>query len=174
MRKILVSACLLGEPVRYDGGSVPVRHPVLDRWIREGRVVPCCPEVAGGLPVPRPPAEIEGGAGGEAVLAGRARILDREGRDVTAPFRAGAEAALALARAEGAVLAVLKEGSPSCGSMEIHDGAFGGRRVPGEGLTAALLRGAGIPVFNEDQWEEAEAALPSVPARPPETPGSRA
>jgi len=159
MKKVMVSACLLGEPVRYDGASVPVRHPVLARWLQEGRVVPCCPEVAGGLPVPRPPAEIEGGAGGGAVLAGRARILDREGRDVTAPFRAGAEAALALARAEGVVLAVLKEGSPSCGSALIHDGAFGGHRVPGEGLTAALLRGAGIPVFNEDQWEDAGAVV---------------
>ncbi|BDU76457.1 DUF523 domain-containing protein [Mesoterricola sediminis] len=162
MKRVLVSSCLLGEPVRYDGGAFEPTHPVLARWLREGRVLPCCPEVAGGLPVPRPPAEIAGGADGGEVLAGRARILDPAGRDLTAPFLAGAAATLDLARAGGAVLAVLKEGSPSCGSAAIHDGAFSGVRVPGQGVAAARLRAAGIPVFSERQWEAAAACLEAL------------
>lgn len=166
MRKVLVSSCLLGEPVRYDGGAFEPLHPVLVRWLREGRVLPCCPELAGGLPVPRPPAEIAGGADGGEVLAGRGRILDPTGRDLTAPFLAGAAAALALARSGGAVLAVLKEGSPSCGSAAIHDGTFSGVRVPGQGVAAARLRAAGIPVFSESQWEAAAAWLGGLEAGP--------
>lgn len=159
MHRVLVSACLLGEPVRFDGGHKLGRDPVLVRWLEEGRVVPLCPEVAGGLPVPRPPAEIEGARGALSVLAGRAKVVDSNGRDVTQAFVAGAEAGLASAKASSIRVAVLEEGSPSCGSSFVYDGSFSGRRVEGPGVTTALLREAGITVFSELEWAEADAYL---------------
>src|SRR5438445_3550130 len=155
MIKILISACLLGERVRYHGGDAALSDGILDRWRREGRLVPFCPEVAGGLPVPRPPAEIQG-AGGRSVLQATARVVTSGGADVTEAFVAGAQAALHAARREGARIAVLKDGSPSCGSREIHDGAFDGRRKAGAGVTAELLHGAGLRVFNEHELESAQ------------------
>jgi uncharacterized protein YbbK (DUF523 family) len=163
MVRVLVSACLLGQRVRYDGADARSASAVLARWTAEGRVVPFCPEVAGGLPVPRPPAEIRGRGGG-AVLEATAQVVTRAGDDVTAAFLRGAREALALARREGLNLAVLKEGSPSCGSSAIHDGAFTGRRVPGQGVTASLLRRSGIQVFSEHQLEEAAAAMAALEA----------
>ncbi len=157
MQKILVSACLLGHRVRYDGGGFADLPPLLVRWQAEGRIISCCPEVAGGLPVPRSPAEIEPAWGGSGVLAGQARVLTRRGEDVSAAFLAGAQAALALAHQHGIRLAILKEGSPSCGSQAIYDGRFTGQRVAGSGVTTARLRQAGLAVFAEDQLAEAEA-----------------
>jgi uncharacterized protein YbbK (DUF523 family) len=164
MESVLVSACLLGEAVRYDGGDKRCDHEVLQRWIREGRAVPVCPEVAGGLPVPRPPAEITDSNGGPAVLAGTARVIDSNGRDVTAPFIQGAEEALARARARGIQVAVLKEDSPSCGSSYTYDGTFTGTKVPVAGVTAALLGAAGLQVFSEAQLTDAERALQQLEA----------
>ena len=155
MEYVLVSACLIGELVRYNGGDRHCNHPVMQRWLREGRVVPVCPEVAGGLPVPRPPAEIAGGAGGLRVLDGEAMVVDDAGRDVTGQFVKGAEIALASARAKNIRVAVLKEGSPSCGTTYVYDGSFTGTRVPDAGVTAASLRRAGIRVFSEAQIEDA-------------------
>ncbi|MFC4006334.1 DUF523 domain-containing protein [Nonomuraea purpurea] len=159
MEKILVSACLMGRRVRYDGGAKTSSDTLLARWREEGRLVPFCPEVEGGLPIPRPAAEIEGGAGGAAVLSGAARVLAADGSDVTAAFVAGARAALDAARAAGVRLAVLKEGSPSCGTLAVYDGTFAGRRVAGQGVTTALLEGEGIRVFTEEQIIEAAAYL---------------
>ena len=147
---ILVSACLLGVACRYDGQSCPeagLRD--LAAW---GRLVPICPEVAGGLPTPRPPAEIEGaaeGLDGRAVLQGRTRVVRRDGVDVSAAFIAGAQTALALARRLGIRRAILKAHSPSCGTGRIHNGLFDGRLVAGDGVTAALLEQAGIGVSSE-------------------------
>jgi len=157
--KVLVSACLLGEAVRYNGGDKRCNHAVLQRWLAEGRVVPVCPEVAGGLPVPRAPAEIAGGAGGAQVLAGSARVVDAQGRDVSLHFIDGAAEALARAQAHGIRVAVLKEGSPSCGSSYSYDGSFSATRVPLPGVTSARLRQAGLQVFSEAQLAEADAAL---------------
>ncbi|MFC4061025.1 DUF523 domain-containing protein [Planomonospora corallina] len=159
MEKILVSACLMGRKVRYDGGAKTSGDALLARWRQEGRLVPFCPEVSGGLPVPRPPAEIEGGAGGAAVLEGAARVLTADGADVTGEFLAGARAALEAARAAGVRIAILKEGSPSCGSLAVYDGAFQGRLLPGRGVTTALLERHGIAVFNEDRVAEAGVRL---------------
>ncbi|MFI7696433.1 DUF523 domain-containing protein [Nonomuraea sp. NPDC049655] len=164
MQRILVSACLMGRRVRYDGGAKTSADALLARWRAEGRLVVFCPEVAGGLPVPRPAAEIEGGAGGAAVLSGEARVLASDGSDVTAEFVAGARAALEAARSAGVRLAVLKEGSPSCGALAIHDGTFGGRRVPGQGVTTALLEAHGVRVFTEDQLPEAADHLRDLEA----------
>lgn len=166
MERILVSACLMGRKVRYDGAAKTSGDALLAAWRREGRLVPFCPEVEGGLPVPRPAAEIEGGAGGEAVLAGTARVLTAGGADVTESFLAGARAALAAARAHGVRVAILKEGSPSCGSLTVYDGAFGGRRVPGNGVTTALLERHGVAVFGEERVAEAAARLRELGDRP--------
>jgi uncharacterized protein YbbK (DUF523 family) len=158
MIKVLVSACLVGERVRYHGGDAACAHPVLSRWLSEGRVLPFCPEVAGGLGVPRPAAELQGGVG-EDLLDGAARATTKDGRDVTSAFLAGARAALAAAVAGGVGLAVLKEGSPSCGSGSVYDGSFSGARRPGRGVTAALLERSGIRVFSDAQLDEADRYL---------------
>ncbi|GAA3131190.1 DUF523 domain-containing protein [Streptosporangium carneum] len=169
MERILVSACLVGRRVRYDGAAKTSGDALLAAWRREGRLVPFCPEVEGGLPVPRPASEIEGGAGGAAVLAGAARVLTADGTDVTRAFLAGAQAALAVARSFGVRVAILKEGSPSCGGLSVYDGSFRGRRVPGVGVTAALLELHGVSVFTEDHVADAAVRLRELAeARPPD------
>ncbi len=159
--KILVSGCLLGERVRFDGGHCFQSNALMRRWRQEGRVLSVCPEVAGGQPVPREPAEIVGGSA-EDVLLGTARVLTRSGEDVTQAFLAGAQRTAGLAKTQGAVLAILKQKSPSCGSAQVYDGSFSGKLRPGEGLTAACLRLQGIPVFSEDQVEIAGDYLASL------------
>ena len=163
MEQILVSACLLGRPVRFDGTGKPSGDPLFARWRAEGRLVPFCPEVSGGLPVPRAAAEISGGSGGD-VLDGRARVVTRAGDDVTAYFLDGARQALDRARACGARVAILKEGSPSCGSLRVHDGSFSGTKVPGSGVTTALLERHGIVVFGEDAIAQAAVRLADLEA----------
>ena len=156
--RILVSACLLGHPVRYNGLDKKTDDDQLRRWVEEGRVVSVCPEVAGGLPVPRPPAEITGGdGGGVAVLGGRARVIAVTGADVTAEFVQGADHALAKVAEHGIRVAVLKEGSPSCGSSYSYDGSFSGARVPAPGVTTARLVAAGLRVFSEHELAAADA-----------------
>ncbi len=150
--RILISSCLLGAPVRYNGSAKTLLHDALDRWQREDRLVPVCPEVAAGLPIPRPPAEIEQGRDGSDVVNQKARILENTGRDVTDAFLSGAQIALDLARARQCRFALLTDGSPSCGSTFIYDGQFNGTRHNGVGATVALLAQNGIAVFaNSDQ-----------------------
>ncbi|RAI70240.1 DUF523 domain-containing protein [Pseudomonas fluorescens] len=157
MQKILVSRCLLGHRVRYDGGaSGPFDQ--LQQWLDEGRVVPLCPEVAGGLPTPRPAAEIPGGQGAQ-VLDGQAMVITAEGEDVSAAFLSGAYQALELVQKHGIRIAVLKANSPSCGNLLTYDGTFSGVKVSGEGVTAALLKRHGVQVFSEQELIEAAQAL---------------
>jgi uncharacterized protein YbbK (DUF523 family) len=159
MQKILVSSCLLGEKVRYSGQAAKVENEIIDRWMAEGRVVSICPEVRAGLGVPRPAAEIIG-MNGFAVLDGFAVVLDDRGKDVTTQLVSGAQDALQLARTHGARIAVLKDGSPSCGRTYIHNGQFRGAKKRGEpGVTAALLLRNGVTVFSEHQIAEAEREL---------------
>lgn len=158
MHRVLVSACLLGQKVRYNGADAASARPVLDRWVEQGRVVPFCPEVAGGLGVPRPAAEILGEGGG-AVLDRTGHVVTAAGTDVTGAFLDGARRALEQAQADNIRLAILKDGSPSCGSTSIYDGSFTGTRRQGVGVTAALLERNGIRVFSEEQLEEASAYL---------------
>ncbi|VVQ08598.1 hypothetical protein PS918_04978 [Pseudomonas fluorescens] len=157
MQKILVSRCLLGHRVRYDGGaSGPFDQ--LQLWLDEGRVVPLCPEVAGGLPTPRAAAEIPGGQGAQ-VLEGQASVITTEGEDVSAQFLCGAYQALELVRKHGIRIAVLKANSPSCGNRLTYDGTFSGVKVSGEGVTAALLKRHGVQVFSELELAEAAQVL---------------
>ena len=160
--KVLVSRCLLGHRVRYDGGASGP-YAQLAQWQAEGRVIALCPEVAGGLPTPRAAAEIPGGQGVE-VLAGKAAVITTEGEDVTEAFVSGARQALALVERHGIRIAILKANSPSCGNVQTYDGSFGGIKVAGQGVTAALLAGAGIQVFNELQLEDAARALAQLEA----------
>lgn len=148
VHKVLVSACLLGQPVRYDGQSKGIVSDWLAELGAEGRVLAFCPEVAGGLPTPRPPAERQGEL-----------VVTASGLDVTAEFACGAVLALETCQQQGIRFALLKEGSPSCGSGRIYNGRFEGQSVAGEGMTTALLRRHGIAVFSEDQLSELASAL---------------
>lgn len=159
MERILISACLTGAPVRYDGRAKDPGDDRIAQWATEGRLVPLCPEVAGGFATPRAPAEIEPGGDGSTVLEGHARVIDQTGKDVTAGFRAGAGAAVALARKYGCHFALLVEGSPSCGATRIHGGRFDGQLRPGSGVVAAALSAAGVAVFGHDAVEGLALAL---------------
>ena len=141
--KILVSACLLGVPCRYDGAGK--EHLDIQKLRQKGYdLIPVCPEVLGGLPTPRPPAE----------RLPDGRVVTQEGGDGTAEYCSGAERALSLAREQGCTLAVLKERSPSCGQGQIYDGTFSRILIQGSGVTAQLLEENGIPVYGESQLEE--------------------
>lgn len=139
----IVSSCLAGVPCRYDGRAKP--DPEIVAAAARGEVVPLCAEIAGEMPTPRPAAEIRGGDGAD-VLAGRARVVDITGTDVTDAFVRGARAVARIAVEHGAMHAVLQERSPSCGCGAIYDGTFSGTLRPGDGVTAAALRDVGVTV----------------------------
>lgn len=139
----LISACLTGIPCRYDGESRGREEMRALAESGEARVF--CPETLGGLKIPRVPSEIVGGDG-EDVLAGRARVMSRDGEDLTHAFIKGAEAVLALCRKYGAGEVLLKAKSPSCGVGRIYDGTFTGTLRSGDGVTAAMLKRNGIRV----------------------------
>lgn len=145
--RFLVSACLLGCPCKYSGGDNS--NPEVKKFLVGKQYRTICPEVAGGLSVPRDAAEIVGGDGA-AVLAGHGSVITKRGKDVSANYRAGAEAALALARNYGARAAILKTRSPSCGHGAIYDGGFSGGLTPGDGVTGAALAAAGLLIFSEE------------------------
>lgn len=157
--RVLVSACLLGSPVRYNGSARWSGHAILERWRAEGRIVPLCPEVAVGFPTPRPAAELEGASDGAEVLTGRARVVETGGRDVSELYREAAQVAVDEARRNDCRFALLTDGSPSCGSSFVYDGSFSGRRVPGRGTTTALLEQNGIRVFSEAEIDLLDTML---------------
>lgn len=161
MNKILVSACLLGNKVRYDANDVPTDSNLLDKWNSEGRLISFCPEVAGGLTVPRLPAEIQSDDG-NAVLNGTAKVFDNQGNDVSKYFITGANKALETAQANNVKIAILKEKSPSCGSSFIYDGTFSSVRKVGQGVTTALLERNGIKVFSDLEIEQASEYLAQI------------
>lgn len=134
---MLISACLLGVHCRYDGTGCALSD--LDDLMRRYELIPVCPEQLGGLPTPRTPSERRGD-----------RVLQKSGADVTSAFRAGAEQTCCLARIYGARSALLKARSPSCGSGEIYDGRFTGRRVAGNGVAAQMLKEMGVAVYSEE------------------------
>ena len=138
MDKLLVSACLLGTPCRYDGKSKPIAG--IEHLRERYELIPVCPEQAGGLPTPRMPSERCGG-----------RVIMRSGADLTLPYQKGAQHTLELCLKEGCAAALLKERSPSCGSGEIYDGTFTHTLIPGNGVTAELLKKNGIKVYGESE-----------------------
>ena len=135
--KIMVSACLLGENCKYSGGNN--RDERVLAFLEGHEVIPVCSEVMGGLPTPRPPAEIVGG-----------EVINREGVSVDKEFRLGAQKALEIAMGEKIDLAILQSRSPSCGVKEIYDGAFSGTRIPGRGVFAELLVKNGFVVMDRE------------------------
>lgn len=145
--KILVSACLLGQPVRYDGNALSLKNRLINHWKAWGMIVPLCPEMAAGFSTPRSPAEIESGFDGADVIVGQGRIIENTGMDVTEKFLSGAQIALDVALKEKCRYALLADGSPSCGSTFIHCGSFDGLKRDGVGVVTAALRGMGIKVF---------------------------
>jgi len=145
---LLISACLFGEAVRYDASAKPLAAEARAALDAHFRLVPICPECMGGLPIPRPAAELAACDGGDA-LDGAGQVVTHAGEDVTAAFVDGAQQVLACARKHGAETALLKANSPSCGHGRIHDGSFGGVLRDGDGVTSALLRRHGIRVISE-------------------------
>ena len=136
--KLLISACLLGTPCRYDGQSKPL--PEMERLLERHTLIPVCPEILGGLPTPRPPAERRGG-----------RVVTEAGGDVTEAYGRGAAEVVRLARLYGCDGALLKERSPSCGSGVTYDGTFSKTVCVGWGIAAQALRDAGFTVWGESQ-----------------------
>ncbi len=141
--QVLVSACLVGENCKYDGGNNHNKQLFYDLLAEGMDVVAVCPEVAGGLTIPRTPAERVGD-----------KVLTKDGVDVTAQYVAGAEKACALAKSHGCKAAILKKNSPSCGCGEIYDGTFTGTLVKGKGVAAEKLKKKGLIIYNEDNYEK--------------------
>ncbi len=135
---ILISACLLGLPCRYDGQSKP--SPDVEHIKEKYNLIPFCPEIYGGLPTPRIPSERVG-----------ERVISRDGRDVTENYRRGAECAYHLCKLYGCKKAILKAKSPACGSGKIYDGTFSGTLTDGDGVTAEYLKKMGITVLTEEE-----------------------
>jgi len=146
----LVSACLLGKRCRYDGGHK--RNEAVVALAKRQKLIPVCPEELGGLPIPRPPSEITDGDGAD-VLVGKARVVTRQGEDVTPYFLKGATEVLKIAQAHNTKKAILKARSPSCGCGEIYDGTFSRKTRPGDGVTTALLKQHGVEVMGEEEVE---------------------
>ena len=135
--KIMVSACLLGENCKYSGGNNKDERVL--SFLEGHEVIPVCPEVMGGLPTPRPPAEIVGAA-----------VINREEISVDEQFRTGAKMALEIAQREKIDLAILQSRSPSCGVKEVYDGTFSGTRIPGRGVFAKMLVENGFAVMDRE------------------------
>lgn len=154
--KLLISSCLLGEDVRYDGGNSSVAYnpkftfsqkELFMDIICDNELYSFCPEVAGGLGIPRDPAEI---TSREKPF----KVQKENGEDVTINFLLGAKKALDICQEEGIKVALLKSKSPSCGNIQTYDGTFSGTLIDSQGLTARLLSENGITVFNENQLNE--------------------
>ncbi len=140
MKNILVSACLLGTPCRYDGKSKPCEAVLA--LSEKFKLITVCPECDGGLPIPRVPAERVGD-----------RVLNAKGVDVTAEYERGAAAAWELCRRYGITSAILKARSPSCGRGEIYDGSFTRTLTVGDGVTAEYLGERGVKIYTEDELD---------------------
>lgn len=147
--KVLISACLLAQRVRYDAKVIPVTEPLIKEWLAQGLLLDVCPEVCGGLNTPRAPAEIQP----------TGLITTETGIDLSEAFKTGAEKTLRLALQHNIKIAVLTEKSPSCGSSLIYDGQFNRTLISGQGITSKLLRENGIQVFNQFQLQQVATLL---------------
>ncbi len=151
--KILISRCFLGENVRYNNIAIALKNPLILQWQQQKRLIPICPEVAGGLAVPREPAEIQ---------QKNHKVITQSGTDVSAQFNYGAQLALMLCQQHNIRFALLKESSPSCGSKKVYDGSFSNKKVAGKGITSQLLSDHNIKVFSESTIEELKELLDKV------------
>ena len=150
---ILVSGCLSGHNCFYNG-SFKTCEPIKE-LVRQKKAVPICPELLGGLGIPRERSEIKGGAGKD-VLSGRCKVITEFGKDVTKNFVSGAEAVLAIAKKYEVTKAVLKSKSPACGCGRIYDGSFTGRMIEGDGVACALLKLNGVEILSDEEYIKSE------------------
>lgn len=141
MKKILISACLVGDKTRYDEKSN--YNPLVKSLMERYELVPFCPEVEGGLPTPREPSEIV-----------KDKVFMKDGRNVTRNFMKGAELAWNICNYLGIDIAILKDGSPSCGVHEVYNGKFENKKIKGKGITTAYLMSKGVRVISESELEE--------------------
>lgn len=139
----IVSACLAGIKCRYDGRANSDER--IKKLVEEGKAIPVCPEVLGGLPIPRTPCEIIDNNG-------RIKVINKKGIDCTEEFLKGAKKALAISQIVGAKKAVLKSKSPSCGNGKIYDGSFSGKLIEGQGVTTKLFLNNDIEVYTEKNF----------------------
>jgi uncharacterized protein YbbK (DUF523 family) len=142
---ILISRCFLGDKVRYNSEIIQLKHSLLTLWQKQNRLIAICPEVSGGLSVPREPAEQQPNSD---------KIITISGTDVTKEFNLGAKQTLTLCRQHNIRFAILKESSPSCGSTLIYDGSFSNQKISGQGVTSKVLTQEGIQVFSENNLQE--------------------
>ena len=138
MENVLISACLLGMSCRYDGQEKTYKN--IDELSKKYHLIPVCPEIYGGLPTPREPAEQKEG-----------HVINKRNQDVTENYLRGAKETLKMAKLLHCKYAILKMNSPSCGSGKIYDGTFSGKLIDGDGITAKLLKENGIIVMNETE-----------------------
>lgn len=143
MEKLLISSCLLGNNCKYSGGNNRLPEELLSALRAKYTLIPVCPETAGKLPIPREPSERVGKL-----------VLSRSGKDVTAEYTAGADAAEYLVKSHGIKIALMKANSPSCGSGSIYDGSFSGTLIPGDGVTTQRLRKLNVKVYSEKEIEK--------------------
>ena len=148
--KILISRCFLGENVRYNNVVSTLVHPLLVLWQQQKRFIPICPEISGGLPVPREAAEIQQNTN---------KVITKSGINVSTQFNLGAQQALTLCQQHHIRFALLKESSPSCGSAHIYDGSFTNNKILGQGVTSQLLTQHNIKIFSENTLEALEKLL---------------
>ncbi len=148
VNKILVSACLYGHCTRYDGKNNAIIDKTFFNWKNRGMLVPVCPEELGGLKTPRCPSEIRDG-----------KVFTKDGEDVTDAFKKGAEEVLKIVKEKGIRLAIMKDGSPSCGCKSIYDGSFSGKKIKGAGICARLLLESGVVVLSENDIATAKVFL---------------
>lgn len=145
----IISACLCGVNCKYNGNNNLSERCL--KLFKEGKAVLVCPEQLGGLSTPRNPVELDNIA--SEVIEGNGKALSNKGEDVTEQFLNGAYETLKIARELGATKAILKEGSPSCGSNYIYDGNFTGNKISGKGITAQILENDGVIVFSDEELE---------------------
>jgi len=152
-KPVLISACLLGQNCRWDGGNSGI-DPLVQ--IKEGWL-PVCPEELGGLGTPRLPAEFGGQV--KDVINGKERVIDSSGKEVTQKFISGAQESLCIAIKNNVKTAILKSNSPSCGIKQTYDGTFTGKLVKGEGIFAYLCRRQGYRVISSEDTEQINSIL---------------
>ncbi len=147
---ILVSACLIGVDCKYNGRNN--KNDKLMDYLENKTVIPVCPEQLGGLCTPRIPAEIVGGSADD-VIDGKAKVINKEGLDITGEFLKGAYETLKICRTLDIKKGILKEKSPSCGINQVYDGSFKSKLIDGYGITAALLMKNGVDLKSETYFE---------------------
>lgn len=145
-----ISACLGGSHCRYDGKNQSIDELMI--LVSKGEAEIVCPEVLGGLEIPRNPAEIIGGDG-EDVWKNQAKVIDNTGVDVTNSYKEGAKKAYTLLQEKGISTLILKEKSPSCGTHLIYDGSFSGIKVKGMGVATAYFKAQGIKVYSDVEYQ---------------------